>query len=204
MPATGDCELIRSGLWGQPANAMSSLAFLIVGVALLRSRPVIGWLACGVAAGSFLFHGPMPAWADWAHDTSLAALLLGLVLESRIPLLAALGAVTGLLLALVPAISDASTIALVALAAGVLACRRELLTSRALTAGLILAGSGTVGALSRTGAPLCRPESWLQGHAVWHVGAALALFIWASDGLDPARAQTRQPSRASTQNGPSE
>jgi hypothetical protein len=32
--------------------------------------------------------------------------------------------------------------------------------------------------LSRTGAPLCRPHSLLQGHAVWHALTALALALW--------------------------
>jgi Ca2+/Na+ antiporter len=38
--------------------------------------------------------------------------------------------------------------------------------------------------LGRTGAPLCDPESLFQGHALWHVLAALALgayFVATSD-----------------------
>lgn len=42
-------------------------------------------------------------------------------------------------------------------------------------------GVGGVGVVvwgaSRTGGPLCRPESVLQGHAVWHVLAAVALVL---------------------------
>ena len=42
--------------------------------------------------------------------------------------------------------------------------------------------------LSRTGAPLCRPDSLLQGHALWHVltavGAALWLACWSKPGGD--------------------
>lgn len=34
-----------------------------------------------------------------------------------------------------------------------------------------------VWALSRTGGPLCSPESLLQGHAVWHAVAAAAVVI---------------------------
>lgn len=30
---------------------------------------------------------------------------------------------------------------------------------------------------SRTGAPWCSPESWFQGHAVWHVCCAMAVFV---------------------------
>jgi hypothetical protein len=53
------------------------------------------------------------------------------------------------------------------------------IASLALTASAI-----TLFVLGRTGAPLCDPESLLQGHAVWHVLAALALgtyFVATSD-----------------------
>jgi hypothetical protein len=204
MPAGGDCELIGSDFWGQPANAISSLAFLVVGIVLLRSRPVIGWLACGIGVGSFLFHGPMPTGADWAHDVSLAALLSGLVLERRPLLVAGSATAIGLLFALFPTVSDVSTIGLVVLAAGYLIRRRSLLEPRPLTAGLVLAASGTIGALSRSGGPLCHPDSLLQGHALWHLGAALALLIWVGGASPGRRPESRQSSRASTENGPSE
>lgn len=46
--------------------------------------------------------------------------------------------------------------------------------------------------LSRTGAPLCDPDSWVQGHALWHLLCALAAYClyryWASG---PARPQER-------------
>jgi hypothetical protein len=35
-----------------------------------------------------------------------------------------------------------------------------------------------VNLLTRTGAPLCRPESLLQGHAAWHALTALAIALW--------------------------
>jgi hypothetical protein len=41
------------------------------------------------------------------------------------------------------------------------------------------AGAGMVAnVVSRTGAPLCRPDSLLQGHAAWHVLTALAAASW--------------------------
>jgi hypothetical protein len=36
-----------------------------------------------------------------------------------------------------------------------------------------------VGTLSRTGWPLCNPDSIWQGHGFWHVASAAALAIWA-------------------------
>ncbi|MGH9210949.1 MAG: hypothetical protein ACRD2C_09735 [Acidimicrobiales bacterium] len=44
---------------------------------------------------------------------------------------------------------------------------------------LIAAAAGIlVNALTRTGAPLCRPDSPLQGHAAWHVLTAIAVASW--------------------------
>ena len=45
---------------------------------------------------------------------------------------------------------------------------------------LTVAGSA-LHATSRTGGPLCRPDSLLQGHALWHVVSALALVVEDSE-----------------------
>jgi hypothetical protein len=180
MPASGDCELIRDGFWGQPVNALSSLAFVLVGLWLLRSRPVLGWLSCGVGVGSFLFHGPMPVWAEWAHDVALAALLAGLVLERRGVLLTAAAVTIGITFAVAPDIAEPATAVLALVVAVVLLGSGQLRLPRTRVAVAILALAGIIDGLSRTAGPLCRPGSWLQGHAVWHVGASVALLIWAS------------------------
>jgi hypothetical protein len=82
-----DCERIVSGFLGQPANALSSVAFLVSAawiliLALRRERTTrvsLSVLAAAVAAnavGSFARHGPDPSWAPWAHDTAIMAVLL--------------------------------------------------------------------------------------------------------------------------------
>ncbi len=48
-------------------------------------------------------------------------------------------------------------------------------------AGAVFVAGGVVWALSRTGGPLCAPESILQGHALWHVLAAVS-FVMLFDG----------------------
>ena len=35
--------------------------------------------------------------------------------------------------------------------------------------------------LGRTGGPLCRPDSLLQPHALWHLLTAAAMAAWAAD-----------------------
>ena len=44
---------------------------------------------------------------------------------------------------------------------------------------VVVAGVGiTIYLLSRTGRPLCRPDSLFQGHAAWHVLTAIACAVW--------------------------
>jgi len=82
----GDCEAIRDGFLRQPANSLSSLAFLFAAVWIARrasrvppERPELIALALIVGAngvGSFAFHGPLGPSVRWFHD--LAALSIPL------------------------------------------------------------------------------------------------------------------------------
>lgn len=81
--AVGDCERIRPGLIGQPANTLSSLAFVAAAVPLLRaSRRPAGRAWAGVAAaaaiegiGSVGYHGPGGRFSKLLHDAGLVALV---------------------------------------------------------------------------------------------------------------------------------
>ena len=81
-----DCEHIGRGLLAQPANTVSSLAYVLAGVLLLRRAldgrsstriPAVVYAVTvfGVGVGSAAFHGPTPAWGRFAHDVSIAAVL---------------------------------------------------------------------------------------------------------------------------------
>ena len=180
MLATSDCELIRDAFLAQPMNALSSLAFLAVGLLIRRSRPVIGALAIGVAVGSFLFHGPTPAWAEWAHDVTLVALLAGLILEHQAQLLIAVVGLLGAAFALWPAVTEPLTVVVAVVAAWSVTRSLWATESRWREASAALLGSGLIiQMLSRTGGPLCDPPSLLQGHALWHLLAAGALLAFA-------------------------
>lgn len=87
--ATSDCERCRPGLVSQPANAASSLAYVVAGAATLigaRTHPdraragtrAVGWSLVAVGAGSVAYHGPGGTAGRWLHDSSLLA-LAGLV-----------------------------------------------------------------------------------------------------------------------------
>ncbi len=175
QPAAADCEVIRDVI-GQPINAISSLAFVVVAFALARRRPVLAAAAGAVGLGSWLFHGPMPTRAEWVHDTSLAMLALALLLEARPAWWLVGSGAIAVFFAVAPGSAEVTTAAL-AVIAFVVVVRRS---ARALIPVLPLLGIGVVFAvLSRTGAPLCDPASLLQGHAAWHVLGAAALWVWA-------------------------
>ena len=71
-----DCERIVGATLAQPVLAVTSLAYVAAGMAVLCwavpvRAPLAG--AAGVAlvavgAGSFAYHGPQPSWAELAHD----------------------------------------------------------------------------------------------------------------------------------------
>jgi hypothetical protein len=81
--AASDCERIRPGLIGQPANTLSSLAFVAASVPIARAarrrrRPA--WLAVAAATavegvGSVAYHGPGGRRAKLLHDAGIVALV---------------------------------------------------------------------------------------------------------------------------------
>ena len=81
--AASDCEAIRPGLIGQPANTISSLAFVVAAVPIVRAARRRGdpaWLAVAAAAaveglGSVGYHGPGGRPAKWLHDAGIVALV---------------------------------------------------------------------------------------------------------------------------------
>ena len=181
--AIADCERVVHGFWGQPVNAITALAFvaagLIVAARTRRRRVGVALVATGV--GSFLFHGPMPSGSEWAHDVSLAWLLVvagaeaaGAIRWSGLPALAVLGVWFWALPAWADPIS--AVLAVGAIGTVLLADRSR---RSVLSVGL-LALAAVVGRLSATGNPWCRPDSLLQGHGFWHVASAAAVLIWAT------------------------
>lgn len=135
-----DCEALRDGWLGQPVNALSSVAYVVAGVYVLRrGGPRTTALALAtVGVGSVLYHGPMPPGAGLAHDGSIVAL------AATVPF----------------------------------AWRRYSLRRPPPAAVVAGAAAIVVNVVTRTGAPLCRPGSLLQGHAAWHILTAIAIASW--------------------------
>ena len=76
-----DCERIVGAALAQPVLAVTSLAYVAVGMVVLwwaiRVRAPLAGAAgvtlVAVGAGSFAYHGPQPSWAEVAHDWPIVA-----------------------------------------------------------------------------------------------------------------------------------
>ena len=194
-----DCEAV-GGWLVQPINAWSSLAYAVVGVVLIgsisraprsdrTSRAAFGVLMVATGVGSFLYHGPQPVAAGFAHDITFLAMLWFLILMNpaspygvpRRYAWIALGFVTAAA-AIVLSVSPSSTnfltgISVVALAASDLLLHRiGGINGRWYAAALLLfAASLVFNILGRSGTATCDPDSLIQFHALWHVFSALSL-----------------------------
>lgn len=183
-PAAGDCERIRPGLIGQPVNAGSCLAYVAAAGWLWRrvrrsagaspEAAVFCALVAANGAGGVAFHGPGDRTSHWLHDTALVGTLGAMAVE-RAGLAAGLAGVAGVALAVRPDATNAASLVGGLLVAGGEARRRRRPSGA--TGALLLAAAG-VNVLSRTGGRCCRPDSVLQGHALWHVLTAAALARW--------------------------
>ena len=224
MPARplgeSDCECVHDGWLAQPVNALSSLAYVAAGAALVvearrrrrrgdgdgDGQP--GWLGVyGLATaanglGGVAYHGPGGPVSRWLHDAALLA-TFGVMTTAEVGESAGIevdrrhataAAAAGAALAVVPSVSRAAQLGLGLgaaagdVTAGVLGEGRR---HRRVSLGLIWIGAATINAATRTGAPLCRPNSVLQGHAAWHTLTALALWWWGR--FTPASVRQRHP-----------
>jgi hypothetical protein len=178
-----DCERISTGWLGQPVNSLTSLIFIAAGAIIAGRRPERAGVGVAVAAtgiGSFLFHGPMPPGSQLAHDVSLAWLLATVPAVGtrwdRWMILPGL-VLIAVFLVVAPSLADPLFITLTATALIVLVRRdRSFATIGPLA---LLVTSSAIGRLGATGWPLCDPDSILQPHGLWHLGAAAAATWWA-------------------------
>jgi hypothetical protein len=173
MGIGADCEAVRDALLAQPANTVSSLAYLVAAASLVLTRRRAGRQAHGLVAavvfvgiGSAAFHGDGGTAARLLHDGAVALLVL----------------TGGITVArewrprnLRPDAVDA--VGLAALVGGVVVYLR-----------------------SRTGGPWCDPDALLQGHALWHVATAVALA--ALGRARPSGRGPRWPGRREGRSGP--
>ena len=147
-----DCERIVGAALAQPVLAVTSLAYVAAGMAVLcwamrLTAPLAGGAGVAlvaVGAGSLAYHGPQPSWAELAHDWPIV--------------------VAGAIYAAGLARSG----------------RRQRRPVWAAAAGVFALGLAAYAA-GRSGSPLCRPDSLWQYHGAWHVlsAAAAGMAAWA-------------------------
>jgi hypothetical protein len=181
--AAADCEAIGPGWLGQPVNSLTTLAFIVAGVLVLVARPDRRWVGTALAAtgaGSLLFHGPMPPWSEWAHDVTLAWLLLVIAgtgtrweRQTHLPGLAGLA----LLFAVAPVSADPLAVVLSVVA--VLSILRRDRSPATVWPMTLIGAAAIFGRLGASGGPLCDPDSLLQLHGIWHLAAAAGVAWWA-------------------------
>ena len=201
-----DCEQIRTGLIAQPVNALSSLAYVagggwVAARGVRAGRPAavaFGALLGAVGVGSVLYHGPCPPGAQQVHDSSLAAALGFVVLHNTaavtglqraVPGVVQLGATVGAAVPVLPTGRFTNHVVVVlglaAVATEAVSVRGHRAAGPSAAAAVGLALGVIINGLSRTGGPLCRPGSLVQGHAAWHMLSAASLAAWARGALLP-------------------
>lgn len=192
------CEHVGHEWPRQPANAWSSLAFVVVALwvlfrprGALPKRLQLAYAGCLVALGvsSFVFHATLSFAGQWSDVTSMYA-FASLLLAVQLPLAGLVNARRGPLIFVVPTLSSAVLAALVPASRRVLfdvllglalltlalvargKWRRVPRGSLRLALGLLLvAASVWILDLRHV---WCEPASLLQGHALWHVLTAAA------------------------------
>ncbi len=199
-----DCELIGDGALAQPVNALSSLAFSLVGVALIgwayRARgheQGVRWAFVGAliatGIGSLLYHGPQTAVSNFAHDITFlvaigiigfANLGVGLGWAPRTVWVAIGGSVlvSGVMLAVFPAATNGlAALGITVVVIGDIALRRVGSPGRPWYVLSLVAFGLAVALLvvGRTNGPLCDPSTLLQPHGAWHVLGAIGFGLYA-------------------------
>lgn len=195
MPHSCFCEEIRSEGIRQPANSLSSLAFVLVAaIVLLR-----GWRSDRVEAllfaltlalvgiGSALYHASLSftgQFFDVLGMYLIATLALLLSISrirhlSTVAMVAAYVAVNSLLAAILWVAPLYRRWIFAALLAGIIATEMRSKTSerRYMLRAVAVMGIAFVIWLLDFTRTLCSPSSPIQGHAVWHILGALAAWF---------------------------
>ncbi|MCB1246984.1 MAG: hypothetical protein KDB69_06955 [Acidimicrobiia bacterium] len=197
---TTDCEARADGFLLQPVNALSSLAFAVVGIVIMgwarvvtgserTNRIIFGVILVATGVGSFLYHGYDGAVVHLVHDITFLAALMFIVVMNGCALLARpvrtgyiwttfLTLLVSIVLVVTPATTNVFTAGLVvAIVVSDVMIRRHggIDAPRWWIAVVAMSAAVAAFVMGRTAGPLCDPGSVVQGHALWHMLSAVAL-----------------------------
>jgi hypothetical protein len=200
------CEALQPGRVRQPVNTWSSLLFIIAGLVVVAPRPargrpeplvlqtLFGMLAVYLGVGSMAFHATQSDIGGFI-DSSGMYLLPSLFIAVQVGRLrghdvrwtgAGWAGGNAALFSLdrwEPTLATELFTGLIVVLAVVLVpvLRRERWSWSVHGPLVGVVGSFLTGTavwlLSGTGAPLCRPDSAFQGHAVWHLATATSVAL---------------------------
>ncbi|MGI9644410.1 MAG: ceramidase domain-containing protein [Ilumatobacteraceae bacterium] len=200
-----DCEELGAGSLVQPVNAITSFAYVVVGVvvavvAIRRDRQrteslVFAVLLAAIGLGSVAFHGPQPTGARLMHDLPILLTALFMLVHDLRLLRPGLtrwafpaAAVVATVLAAVSADAGVAATGVVLVAVGlveVVVYRRRLRPIQpgrqrrwAIAIAVIVAVGGASWLLGRTDSPVCDPDGVFQFHGLWHLVSAIAFGAW--------------------------
>ncbi len=198
-----DCESVGDSLLAQPVNALSSLAFSVMGVFILATlsrwegrertnRVIFGILMIGTGIGSFLFHGPQGPASHFLHDVTFLLTVFAVALmnvaavvawteQRTLATLGVVGLVLSALLIIWPLSTNAIAgfVVLTLVSVDVAMHRSGVTRTGWWVASIITMGVALVFfMLGGTGGPLCDSSSLFQGHALWHILSGGALWIY--------------------------
>lgn len=198
------CERVDAAFWGEPANALTNVAFLVAAVLLWRAQSAAGrrggadralaLLVGAIGVASFLFHTLATAWAGLADTLAIlgfAAYFLylflrrapGLGVAAALALAAAFAAASYFFPQTVPADYGRGSAGYLPYLAALLAIGAYLRPRRPASARVVLAATGLFAvslALRTVDAALC--EAFPLGtHFAWHLLNAVVLFVLARE-----------------------
>ena len=201
---SSDCEAVGSGWLSQPVNALTSLSYAVVGVALvpwaLGARAGERWLRVLIATGlvltgvgSAMYHGPQGPGSGFLHDASFLLVLVSIGVAdiavaarwtTRSMEMAVVVAVAtvAVVVALLPSATNVAAVAAgVVIVVGDVGLRRVgKMDWRWYLVAVVAFVAAVVAYLAgRTGSPVCAPGSAFQWHGAWHVLSAVAIGAYA-------------------------
>lgn len=193
--ASNRCAQAQRVAVHQPLNSWSNAAYLFVGLCARWSRrtpqATLFWLSCAaLGVGSFLFHASVTLAFRWLDVAAMYAALVALAVVAASTVIRVRPFSRWIAIAVIADVALAvfkwhlSTTAVMAVLGGIVVVAIVVTLPRAAAGrayALLSAAALIVGVVARQldeARVICAPDGVFQGHALWHLLTAAALY-WA-------------------------